>query len=519
MEDPDVVFAGADTAVVSAVGNFAGKPAGAAEFTTIAAAVSHLSTRANPRLLLRYDETFTSPVVMDNNTQERPYIGRFGHGASSTRPLLDMSGSGSTAITIGGDDVTEAVVCDIRILGEYDPTATSQPTDPGGGGIEFENNTSSAHKTVYNCRLENIGGTSLNVSTNDELNPMENVYLSNCQIIGWFDYGILMGDGGKVGIAGCEIKQPTGTVNGRGKNSGAPYWPDHGCFRLTRPSGMVVVSNCCMTSFNDWSAGETSRSMQPVIRWNSGSNNINDQELVIERLRSEGGTLAVHTGTGQAAVGDNFVIVDRFKIVSTFHPKAAIVSPMGGVTWRNGLLVVPNSLPGSSTGTREMFTDEDDDPYQSGAGGRRSEFYSNALIDLRSNANATNRGESASHDFDVGGYTALSGATYFGENILHAPRLSGARNGTTQHAPLDETPTSNVVYDGERWQGEPLDTSRAYSDEVTALFKPEAGSPAIGGATGKVSLLDFDGNLRTTVIAGLSRSTLSVGPFEPDLET
>ncbi|MEL7372185.1 MAG: hypothetical protein AAFN74_24885 [Myxococcota bacterium] len=46
-----------------------------------------------------------------------------------------------------------------------------------------------------------------------------------------------------------------------------------------------------------------------------------------------------------------------------------------------------------------------------------------------------------------------------------------------------------------------------------------AASPAIGGATGKVSLLDFDGNLRSTVVAGLSRSTMSVGPFEPDLET
>jgi hypothetical protein len=55
VNDPDTVFAGADTAVVSQAGDFSGKPTGAAEFTSIPAARAHLAGKTNARLLLRRD--------------------------------------------------------------------------------------------------------------------------------------------------------------------------------------------------------------------------------------------------------------------------------------------------------------------------------------------------------------------------------------------------------------------------------------------------------------------------------
>lgn len=523
VEDPDVVFAGADTAVVSGSGNFAGAPSGAAEFTSISAALSHLSGRSNQRLLLRANETFTTRIDWDNNAAERVYLGRF--GSTTNRPLFDISGNGADVIVFDGDNMSEITVCSLRINGDYDPTATSQPNESGFSGIRFSINVKTAHKTVWDVKLTNIPDRSLHPTASNPQNRIDNVYVGNCEIIGWGNYGCLGGDCKDWAFVGCTIQQPTGTVNGSGKSS-SPYWPDHGSLRMTRPEGLTVISNCDFSSFNDWSSGNSSRSMQTLIRWHNGGHvtsssypYINDSELVIDRFRGEGGNLSIFTNTNHATVADNYVVVDRFKTIHTAHSNEAVRCPMGGATFRNGVVVVPNSAAGASTGTREMFSDEVDENYQSGAGQRRSEFYSNALIDLRSNANATNRSGSASHDFVPGGYSALSGPTYFGENILHAPRLSSNRGGTTQHAPLDDTATSTPLYDGERWQGAPVDTSRAYTGEATGLFKPTAGSPAIGGATGKVSLLDFDGNLRSTVVAGLSRSTMSVGPFEPDLET
>lgn len=522
VEDPDVVFAGADTAVVSS-SNFNGAPSGAAQFSSISAALSHLSGRTNQRLLIRFNETITSKIDINDDNCSRLYIGRFGHSSDADRPLLDKSGHNDDALEIDGNSFTEITVADLRLEGWYDPTSTSQPDNfgAGGSGIKFAKDTRLAHKTVWNCDITNMPNMSINASITDASTPMMNLYVGNCNIVGWGNYGLLTGSGGNWGFAGNTIQQPTGTINGNGKNSGAPYWPDHGPVRITRPVGITVFSNNDLTSFNDWSAGSSSRTMQTLIRWNSGSpdddGNPNvDRELVIDRLRGEGGRLQIHTGTGQGSVGDNFVVVDRFHVVPSSHDKFAINCPMGGATFRNGIAVIPDTRSGGSTGISEMFSDSSEgDTIHAGAQSRRSEFYSNALVDLRSSANAGNRsGSNSNRAFDAGGYAEVSNS-YFGENILFAPNRS---NGTTQHAPLDETATANVVYDGERWEGASVDTSRRYGTEVTARFTPRPGSPAIGGATGKVSLLDFDGNLRSSVVASLSRSTLSVGPFEPDLE-
>lgn len=527
VEDPDVVFAGQDTAVLSSSG-FSGAPAGAAQFTNLASALSHLAGRTNQRLLIHAQETVTQGISIDDNSCERLYIGRFGQSSNSQKPFLDKRGHNDDAIYVDGNSLTEITICDLNIEGWYDPTSTSQPDNfkNGGSALKLDTNSRLAHKTIWNVDTTNIPRFVLDVSITAVETPTENLYVGNCKCIGWGDYFVIGGTTKNWGFAGNTLQQPTGTVNGPGKDGTDPHWPEHGTIRMTRALGLTVLTNNDMSSFNDWSAGDNSRSMQPVLRWMNGGHvtsptydYMNNSELVVDRMMAEGGVIGVHTGTNHATVGDNWVVMDRIHGIVTPHPKQSIESPMGGVTWRNGIFVLPNSKPGVATGTQKFFTDVSSDPYQPGAGVRRSEFYSNTVADLRSNANATNRTGSNTHGHVTGGYTALSGPTYFGENIIHAPNMSAGIGGTTAFAPLDSSATRNKLYDGERWQTNPVDTTRGYGNEVTALFRPTAGSPAIGGATGKVSLLDFDGNLRSVVVAGLSRSTLSVGPFEPDLET
>ncbi len=527
VEDPDVVFVGTDTAVVSSSGNFAGAPSGASEFTTLAAALSHLSGRQNQRLLIRYDETHTDAIEFDerSGSGRRVFVGRFGHGSSTTRPLLDMSGSQNDAISVIGDTFDEITICDLRIQGGYDPTATSQPSNPDGSGINFtgpaDDKCYDAHKTVWNVDIENIGNMGIDCDGRSGDNkPNRRLYLGNTRIIGWYNYGILSGDGGEFGFSGVTIQQPTGTVNGQGKG-GPVYWPDHGPFRLSRPNGMMVMSNCEFTSFNDWSAGSSSQTFQDIFRWNSGGSSsngtvTNNQELVIDRFRGEGGTFQVYNATGGGqGVTDNWVVVDRWHFIHADLSKHTVNMPMGGCTVRNGVAVIPNVPPGGSTGIQRMFSDNQSN-YYAGAQTRRAEFYSNALIDLRSDANARSRnGDPDSKSYTVGGYQN-HGNAYFGNNLLHAPNM--VTGGEAGHAPLADTPQWNVLYDGERWEEGAVDTSRAYGNAPTASFVPEPGSPAIGGASGKVSILDFHGNLREDVLASLSRSNPSEGPYEPLLE-
>lgn len=522
VEDPDVVFAGADTAVVSQSGNFAGAPSGAAQFASVAAAMSHLSGRQNQRLLLRATETFTDGIAFqeDGGSNRRLHVGRFGH-TGNQRPTLDMRVSGDDGVFVRGSSWAEIAVADLRIEGAFDPTASSQPNPPDGNGINLSGNFSTevpgaAQKTVWNCEIRNIGGMGISCEGASEADPNRYLYVGDTSIIGWFNYGIQAGDLGDWGLSGVTLRQPEGTVNGTGK-SGAPHFPDHGPMRLSRPQGMIVLSNCDFTSFNDWSSTEDSQTYQDVFRWNS---RIPDQELVIDRFRAEGGQFRVFnlTGSSSTEITDNWIVVDRFHHVCSDHFKRNIWSPMGGATWRNGVTVVPNCAPGASPGIQKVVDDTADGAMVApGARTRRSEFYSCAIVDLRTDANARSRTGNQDREFQPNGFTSLPGA-YTGNNILYAPNM--VTGGDTSMVPLDTTPQWNSWHTlGAFWQSSTPDTDRAYGHEPTAQFVPQSGSNAIGGATGKVSLLDFNGNVRADVLAGLTRTQPSIGPHEPAIES
>jgi len=522
VNNPDTVFAGTDTAVVSQAGNFAGKPSGAAEFTSVAAAISHLAGRANARLLLRAGESFGGGVSISQTggSGRRLYVGAFGAGA---KPILNLGASqDGVRIATGASNFVEVIVEGLDIRGVYDPTATSQPTNVTSLGIDFRNCGLATHKTVWNCEISGVNmGVRLD-GTNSFVTYQKNFYMGNTQIIGWLDYGVFSGDAGNWGLSGCTIQQPRGTVNSNGKAS-APFYPDHNPLRISRAWDTVVISNNDWTSFNDWSANNDSRNMQPILRWNTGNGGA-DPELVLDRFRGEGAMLRLYnavandTGGGPPSTKNPaWIVADRIFHIGTAHPQNLLEAPLGGTTIRNAVIVSPNCAPGWGTGMRRFFSDGGSGAFGAGNNSRRSEVYSSAFIDLRSDDNARSRNMiTLNRPFDAGGFTNIS-PNFFGNILFHAPNMvDGAP--ANDRSPLEGAARWEPVYDGERWRTEPVDTTRAYGGEVTASFAPLTGSTAIGTASGKVSLLDFDGNLRSEVLAGLARSTPSIGPYEPALE-
>lgn len=89
VSNPDTVYAGADTIVVSTSGTFTGKPTGATEVTSSSASTT-LATyaAANKRILFRDDETFTvaASLAAVSGGYSNLYIGRFGGG--TLKPIL-----------------------------------------------------------------------------------------------------------------------------------------------------------------------------------------------------------------------------------------------------------------------------------------------------------------------------------------------------------------------------------------------------------------------------------------------
>jgi len=529
VNDPNTVFSGSDTAVVSQASDFSGAPPGAAQFTSIAAARSHLSGRASARLLLRAGETFGGGIDISESggSGRKYYVGRFGAGE---RPIINIGSDDGVRFNTGGGGSTnfdELIVTGLDIRGPYDPTtATASTTFPSGNGVSFFNASRSAHKTIWDCR---ITGTNLGVYADGGVNfttPQRLVYIGNTRIESWANYGVFSGDAGDWGLSGCTIAQPTGTINGRGQGQG---YADHGPFRISRAFGVVVVSNCDFVNMNSWSGNDDNRAMQSVFRWNTGNGEDGngdpvEPELVMDRFRGEGGPFQLYNSVGNDTGGGPpstknpaWVVADRVHHVLIDHPTDSPDLPLGGTTMRNAVFVVPDSRAGWSTGLRQFLDSGGIGSNGPGNQDRRSEVYSCAFIDLRRDAYAGNRPlTNTNRPFDLGDIGNFTGK-FVGNNILHAPNMvDGAP--ANDRTPLDTTVRYSLRYDGERWESPTVDTSRAPGNAPSASFAPLAGSSAIGGATGKVSLLDMDGNLRSEVLAGLTRSSPSEGPYEPNIE-
>lgn len=527
VDDPDAVFAGADTAVVSTAGNFAGAPAGAAEFTSISAAITHLSGRQSQRIMLRYGETYTEEVRFDegSGSNKRLMVAAFGTSADGN-PKIDRSSGGGEGIVFETDEgvTVEELVCNIDYEGNVDPTDQTPGTTRNGNGIAFNAGSGDmlARKTVWGCHIKNSPNISINANASvSGGRAARNLYIGDCWVDGWMDYGCLMGLGGWIGICGSKFQQPVGTVNGLGKGTSPDNWADHGPFRASTPIGPMTFHNNDFRSLNSWSGtSNTNYPMQPCVRWNSGKGGAADydQILVIDRMRAEGRPpAAINEASGQTRK-NVFALLERVYAVVTSHQAAPITH--GGTTFRNCVFVRPNIKSPSSTGIQNpaSLIRDSSAAYDSGlnAGNlRRIEIYSCTFADLVTDTNSTSRTGSTTRA-SVLPSTVVANHNY-DNNVAWFPNRNGA---TTADGPLDTAPGWTPGFTGLFLEDNAPDTSFAYGADTTATFDLVAGAGGIGAAgSGKVSLLDFFGAVRNDVLSGLSRSSPSKGHTEPNLES
>lgn len=530
VNDPDTVFAGADTAVVSG-SDFAGKPTGASEFTSIAQAKAHLSGRTNARLLLRADETFSGfDIGETGGSNRRLYIGAFGSGA---RPIINVTGTTITDraidINTGGKASTnyeEIIIDGLDLRGPGDPTASSPPAI-FTRGILIKQAGSLAHKTIWNCRFSGFG---VNIegdgNTATERGTLR-LYVGDTRIDGWSDYGFFATNGGDILFTGTSIKQPAGVRQGDGKDN---RYPNHGPFRCSRAEGLTVFANCDFQSTNDWlNQTTTNNTMQPIIRWRS-KEIADNPKLVLDRFRGEGGPLRDHNqvadegGATSGTPGRNdpsWVLMDRIFCLFYDHPRNPVSIGLGGTTMRNAVLVVSNNNAWWGTGYRSNDSDfvyADTGPNTASADNftRRAELYSSALSDLRSDTYANNSTQSSSTRPWAGADLSRFSPNYVANNIEYSPSLT---TGTTSPATnLSTTSRWTPLVTGRIFETGSINTDYTPPANSTASFKPLTGSNAIGAASGKVSLLDMDGNLRATVLDGVAgKSAHDIGPYETTL--
>lgn len=533
--DPDTVFSGSKTAVVSTASNFAGAPSGAQQFTSISAAISAMSGDQDQRIMLRYGETYTEALrfTEGSGSNKRLMADAFGT-PSDGNPKIDRSSGGGNGVVFDTDGNTTSAetVRNIDYEGNVSPADQTPGTARNGDGISFSEGTGDmlALKTVWGCHIKNSPNMSINANASvTGGREARNLYIGDTWFDGWLDYGMLLGLGGWIGICGCKFQQPVGTVTGLGKGTSPDNWADHGPFRSSIPIGPMTFHNCDFRSLNSWSsASNTSSPMQPCIRWNSGKpgggTDGDDMILVVDRLRCEGRVAQAINEAGSHRRKNVYALFDRMYGVLTSHQP--VIMSHGGTTFRNAVFLRPNIPSPTSSGiqnggannTASLLRDSSGTwgTGLSNSNARRVEVYSCTFADLVTDANSSGRTNTSNRTSSLPA-TDITDHNY-DNNVAWFPNRSSA---TTADGPL-QTGVDRWAsgFDGVNFQTNAKDVSFVYPSGTLDTFDLVTGAGGIGAAgSGKVSLLDFYGNVRANVLADLTRNTPSSGHMEPGLES
>lgn len=482
VEDPDVVFSGADTICVSPAGNFAGAPAGAQRARGFAEAVQLAQRSRNLRILFRRGERFDTPPdrrarALPSRRLQRVQWGAFGKGPP---PVY-----GPHNIFVRAAPSGEACIWGLEYEGSYRASRPWSTSPLGKGGMYLRGRS---FTTVWDCGLRG-GSTLVTIGRGGT-----NIVIGNCFGSDWHDYGIFANRGiGEVGLAGVWMKQnPGAVIGGEGKGEREPpFFQDHAPFRCSALAGPVAFNLCDLRSVGSW-AGH----YQPCLRIGRSSNGsgLLIEEAVMDRIRGENGGLLGTGNRGRVAYPRRY-LWDKIYLVAVNEAggSKSLFSPgVSGLCFRNVIAVLADT-PNIGGGRidhwiwRNQRSETRDDRLIGRFG---VSLYNSTLVDLRSHTNY--QGTMALYDpGNVAGFQGVRAQN----NIVHVPNRSDPTD--TRDDPLDKSILWQVTNKGMRYRDDPFATIFATSPNAAAFYRPQAVSPAFADATqGLVAVDDFFGRVR-----------------------
>lgn len=459
----DAFFAAADTVVCSLVGDFTGAPAGATQVTTTAdlvTAVGQRSQSAAIRIMLRGGETYLFDAVeLLSSAIDVVRIEGFGAG----RPVLRRINS---AASFGTGFITRANNCDdfglsgLEFSGGYDPvTATLAANEDRATAVHGFN---VKHITMWDVKTRGLDSS---LYSEDPVITGGTRIIGGCDWGDWLNYGALCG-GHYMAFVGNRIKQnPATLLGGDGKQYAAnPMYADHGPLRIFNNTSYAtsyqLYSKNELYSRSGWSGYGATQAVQPCIR--AIMTNPSNSFLVITQNTVEGGFIPIQADElgsfdQQSAVG----LIEANYIKGDEQSDRAIQSTHVGLTVRNNIMVKPD-LPEEHVGFTSFFRYK----YPGGAAMASpplTVIEHNTVVNEQSAANIAAGNVAIFEQGGVGDPAPVQVTN----NILKADNASNG-GGLTDYDPLDPA----------------------------QLYRPLAGSAAIGAVSGARPVADFDGVLR-----------------------
>jgi hypothetical protein len=494
--DPDEAYAGERTILIDRDGRGdAARHPGARVVADWDAAWRALMGLGRPGRILLQRGTVTVPDGMLSLNQRYPnaHVSAWGEGP---RPVLATSGP--DLIYGHAEGPRDIVFQNIAFQGPWDSTREtgSQPT---AFWCEQENDRAIV---IDDCTFAGFG-ISLHLIDEREGRYRTMLAVHNCDVTDWGDYGAYIGRNPEqfVAFLGTAIHQHEDALMGGG-NRREGDTNQQGPIRISN-GGRTHISACDLFSRNGWSTAADIAADQPCLRWSTSSEEQSEirSACIVERTAMEGGFMMVSVGNANGTepyYGTNFVM-DKCLLVGTARTRSGVGLQLAGSTIRNTIMVRPDT-PLVTNRWVAWVVHAAGDPGLAFDPGDPVEIYGNTMVNLMDDRN---RGDDAlSIEKDIDAFPVFS----FENNVAFAPNATGQQPEDPQ---LSRAPLATVGgvwrsrYRGPRYRDiggsgalPDFDTRFATPPDTVGTFLPEAGSPVIDSASGRVPVDDFSGRLR-----------------------
>lgn len=485
--DPDVMFAGDKTIVVSKTSSFTGAPAGARQVTSFLSAISLQKTLGTTaRILLKRGEDYFSEgrPRLESNGLLNFYVGAWGAGA---RPRL--WGIWPKHVGDGG-----VIMRDIELWSSWDET-----TETGNGESQFYLNGADCYATLYRCTSTGAGAAVY--TTNGTANMVLAVF--DCHITNWSNFGVLLDSQGRTAFSGVSIKRSPLALGGGGNKGQASN--QHGCMRWSPGYDDTLYAAGVFRHFDwfnnaGWSTANGLPAYQACFRTSGG---VPAHYLILTRGIMECGSAILSDTASSALRRPQNNLLDKLLIIGSAAGNGQLNVGFGGSEVRNVITIQPDAKKLNYTfdnafGSSELSVPDDPQNVLEPV-----KYYNNSFVSWMD----VNPDASGSSIINVQDWQKAEVAN----NIEHGPGHivpinAGDFDDTVAFAPIYQSmqwrPSRVETIDGvEVRVFDPAtapDTSYATPLNTVRLPIPLPGNPNIGAAeVGKpVAIDDFFGRIR-----------------------
>lgn len=505
--EPETMFSGNKTVFLSPSGDFDYAPSGATRVKSgsLDSAISNYCTGQEmtpKRILLNRGERYTyNGNVVGSWTGGSPSFVVGAGGRAGAKPSIAWNDfiRWSDATSLQPRNSKSNVWYDLDIQGPFDDTTDTTTVGIPGFMDLYEN--SPGMILIDNCKINGCAFAVLDTTNSENGHGI----VFNDTVVENRAYGVLAGYYDYFAAIGCRFQSRPNAIANATDHQG---WN----LRLSGKDSVTVIHSCDFFGRQGWSglANIIDIAYQGHIRFNYYSDSGCIAVITANSLEGGYNQMGFGNSEGLPSVTVN-ALIDKNYVLGCFQNPASIDIRHSGITVRNNIFVMPNVAGHEDAPNLEAWLDCNGENTVSRALDDPIKVYNNTFVNLDKSAHSIAK-------------VLRNANTHFSNvtvenNIEHQP---GPVGGSIIYAPLGDdtnlfTPReTGYLTSTKNYQSS---TYTLTSDGQTDFYDPEAGSLAIGSNGGALAYDDFRGMIRSSVLSNLSRSSISRGAWEPDLES